>query len=118
MGRASILTIAAATVAIVLGCSRRDDGPAIRPDRERTSPVATAEVPPPPAAPTAPEAPARDPLDMPLKHDVPDPAGTPAKSAATDPCALEDPKGPLAMKLRHDKPNAPGARNPLCMRIK
>ena len=111
--------LVALSCVVALGCGRRGDDGSIQADPETA--VAAPALPPaspsPPASPLGDVAasPSENPLAMSLKHDGPAPVAT---APSADPCAIKEPTGPLAMGLRHDRPIAPGARNPLCMRLK
>lgn len=122
---AALATLLALTATLTLtACSRRDDGSiAADPDAKLhagfpviyMAPLASPEPPTPSISPSNPLA-----MDA-LKHDAPaPPAGAVAESPSplADPCAVKDPKGPLAMPLRHDGPSGGPRRNPLCMRLK
>lgn len=118
----AVLVTLLALTATLTACGRRDDGSiGADPDTRLHAgfPVVFA-APPPALDPGAPSP--SNPLAMnAFKHDAPPPpAGAAAKSLAApvDPCAVKDPKGPLAMPLRHDGPSDGPRRNPLCMRLK
>lgn len=118
----ALTTTLTLTTLTLTACSGRDDGTiAADPDTKLHAgfPVVFA-APPPALEPGAPSP--SNPLAMnAFKHDAPPPpAGAAVKSPAApvDPCAVKDPKGPLAMPLRHDGPSDGPRRNPLCMRLK
>lgn len=116
--------IVAALLAMVTGCGRRDDGRiSADPDAKLHAGFPVVFVAPPAPAPDlgAPSPSPSNPLAMnALKHDGPaSPAGAvAAPSQPGDPCAVKDPRGPLAMRLRHDGAADGPRRNPLCMRLK
>ena len=109
------LLVAGLTLVVVVGCSRRQDDPNITAAPERAAAAASPRPDSPLPVAAVADASVPNPLEMHLKHDGPPPGGT---VATKDPCAIAEPTGPLAMPLRHGAPNAPGQRNPLCMRLK
>lgn len=119
----SRVAMSVSVAALLAGCGRRDDGSiSADPDAKLHAgfPVVYAAPPPPVDVGSPVPSQQANPLAMnALKHDGPAAAAAGAQAAQpADPCAVKDPKGPLAMRLRHDGPADANRRNPLCMRLK